>query len=145
MKVLFIAMPDNASCFDRVMKMPNLGICSVAGSLPADVDVKIIDLTLKNKRISKTVSNLIHEYEPDVVGLSAMSFQFQTAARLARFIKEIAPKTKIAVGGYHATLLHREIADSEDAQFIDFIVRAEGEPVFREVIQRLKRNEDDFE
>src|ERR1041384_2218276 len=110
MKVLFIAMPDNASCFDRVMKMPNLGICSVAGSLPPDVDVKILDLTLKNKKISQTVSQLVRDYQPDVVGLSAMSFQFQTAARLARLIKEIAPRTKIAVGGYHATLLYKEIS-----------------------------------
>jgi anaerobic magnesium-protoporphyrin IX monomethyl ester cyclase len=142
MKVLFIAMPDNASCFDRVMKMPNLGICSVAGSLPPDVDVKILDLTLKNKKISRTVSQLVQEYQPDVVGLSAMSFQFQTAARLARVIKEIAPRTKIAVGGYHATLLHKEIGESEDAEFIDFIVRAEGEPVFRQLIERLKQGEE---
>jgi len=144
MKVLFIGMPDTASCFDRVMKMPNLGICSVAGSLPADVDVKIIDLTLKNKRISTTVANLVREYEPDIVGLSAMSFQFQTAMRLARLIRDIAPKTKIAVGGYHATLLHREIAESDDAPYVDFIVRAEGEPVFRELIERLKKNEEDY-
>jgi radical SAM superfamily enzyme YgiQ (UPF0313 family) len=144
MKILFVAMPDTASCFDRVMKMPNLGICSVAGSLPPDVDVKIIDLTLKNQRIARTVSQLVLEYQPDVVGLSAMSFQFQTAAKLARLIKEIAPKTKIAVGGYHATLLHREISESEDGKYLDFIIRAEGEPVFRQLIEVLKEGEDDF-
>ena len=144
MKVLFVAMPDNASCFDRVMKMPNLGICSVAGSLPPDVDVKIIDLTLKNQRIARTISQLVQQYQPDVVGLSAMSFQFQTAARLARLIKEVAPKTRIAAGGYHATLLHREISESEDGEFFDFIIRAEGEPVFRQLIEILNKGGDDF-
>jgi anaerobic magnesium-protoporphyrin IX monomethyl ester cyclase len=144
MKVLFIAMPDNASCFDRVMKMPNLGLCSVAGSLPADVDVKILDLTLKNQRISKTVAALVRNFAPDIVGLSAMSFQFQTAVRLARVIKDISPTTKIAVGGYHVTLLYREVAESEDGQFLDFIIRAEGETVFRDLIERMKKREDDF-
>jgi anaerobic magnesium-protoporphyrin IX monomethyl ester cyclase len=144
MKVLLVAMPDTASCFDRVMKMPNLGICSVAGSMPADVDVRIIDLTLKNQKIGQTIARLVQEYEPDLVGLSAMSFQFQTAAKLARIIKEVAPKTLIAVGGYHATLLYREIAESEDGEFLDFIIRAEGEPVFRQLLERLKENEEDF-
>jgi radical SAM superfamily enzyme YgiQ (UPF0313 family) len=144
MKILLIAMPDNASCFDKVMKMPNLGLCSVAGSLPDDVDVKIIDLTLKNQKISVTVADLIRDYQPDVVGLSAMSFQFQTAARLARLIREIAPLVKIVVGGYHATLLHKEISESDDAPNFDFIVRVEGEFIFREIIERLKNKEEDF-
>ncbi|PWT92627.1 MAG: B12-binding domain-containing radical SAM protein, partial [Acidobacteria bacterium] len=141
MKVLFIAMPDNASCFDQVMKMPNLGVCSISGSLPQDVDVKILDLTLKNQRISKTVGKVIQDYAPDVVGLSSMSFQFQTAARLARFIKQIAPNTKIAVGGYHVTLMYREVAESADGEFLDFIIRAEGELIFSQLMEALKRNE----
>ncbi|MCI0602225.1 B12-binding domain-containing radical SAM protein [bacterium] len=144
MKILLVSMPDTASCFDRVMKMPNLGLCSVAGSLPPDVDVKIIDFTLQNKRIGRQLEKLIHEYEPDLIGLSAMSFQFQTAMALAKIIRRVAPLTRIAVGGYHPTLLYREISESPDGLLLDFIVRAEGEPVFRDLVNRLKRGEEDF-
>lgn len=144
MKVLLIAMPDNASCFDKVMKLPNLGLCSLAGSLTADTDVKIIDLNLKNKRVSRTIAQLVKDYQPDLVGLSAMSFQFETAGRLARLIKEMAPQTKIAAGGYHATLLHREISESEDAPYFDFIIRAEGEVILRQLVESLQKREDDF-
>ncbi len=144
MKILMVSMPDTASCFDRVMKMPNLGLCSVAGSLPSDVEVKIIDLTLSNQRIGQTIEKLTQEYQPDLIGLSAMSFQFQTAMKLAKIIRQIAPQTKIATGGYHATLLHREIAESNDGPLLDFIVRAEGEPVFRDLVERMKRREDDY-
>lgn len=143
-KILLVSMPDTASCFDRVMKMPNLGLCSVAGSLPPDVDVKIIDFTLQNKRIGRQLEKLIHEYEPDLIGLSAMSFQFQTAMALAKIIRRVAPLTRIAVGGYHPTLLYREISESPDGLLLDFIVRAEGEPVFRDLVNRLKRGEEDF-
>ena len=137
-------MPDTASCFDRVMKMPNLGLCSVAGSLPEDVDVKIIDLTLQNKRITQTLEKLIREYEPDLIGLSAMSFQFQTAMVLSKMIRRVAPQTKIAAGGYHATLLYREIGESQDAPLLDFIIRAEGEPVFRQLVEQMKQKADDY-
>jgi radical SAM superfamily enzyme YgiQ (UPF0313 family) len=143
-KILLVSMPDTASCFDRVMKMPNLGLCSVAGSLPPDVEVKIIDLTLQNQRIGRTLEKLTREYEPDLIGLSAMSFQFQTAMALAKIIRRVAPSTKIAAGGYHATLLYREIADSPDGELLDFIVRAEGEPIFRDLVNLLKQGEDDF-
>jgi radical SAM superfamily enzyme YgiQ (UPF0313 family) len=144
MKVLLVAMPDNASCFDQVMKMPNLGLCSLAGSLPESVEVKIIDLNLKNQRIGKTITTLVQEFQPDLVGLSAMSFQYRTASHLARLIKSIKPQCKIALGGYHATLLHRELGESPDAPFIDFIIRAEGEPIFRKLLERIKSGDNDY-
>ncbi|HSE41874.1 MAG TPA: radical SAM protein [Acidobacteriota bacterium] len=144
MKVLLVAMPDNASCFDQVMKMPNLGLCSLAGSLPETVEVKIIDLNLKNQRIGKTITILVQEFQPDLVGLSAMSFQYRTASHLARLIKGIKPECKIALGGYHATLLHRELGESADAPFIDFIIRAEGEPIFRKLLERLESGDNDY-
>ncbi|HEY7159757.1 MAG TPA: cobalamin-dependent protein, partial [Acidobacteriota bacterium] len=144
MKVLMVAMPDNASCFDQVMKMPNLGLCSLAGSLPQDVDVKIIDLNLKNQHVGATVANLVKDFEPDLVGLSSMSFQYSTARRLARVVKQVKPKVKVALGGYHATLLHREIGESEDAEFIDFLIRAEGEPTLRSLVERLRSGDEDY-
>ncbi len=144
MKILLVAMPDNASCFDQVMKMPNLGLCSLAGSLPQDIDVKIIDLNLKNQHVGATVANLVRDFEPDLVGLSAMSFQYRTASRLARVVKEVRPQAKLALGGYHATLLHREIGESEDAPFIDFVVRAEGEPILSSLVERLRSGNHDY-
>jgi radical SAM superfamily enzyme YgiQ (UPF0313 family) len=144
MKILMVAMPDNASCFDQVMKMPNLGLCSLAGSLPQDVDVKIIDLNLKNQHVGATVAKLVNDFQPDLVGLSSMSFQYRTASRLARVVKQTKPKTKVALGGYHATLLHREIGESDDAQFIDFLIRAEGEPTLRSLVERLRSGDEDY-
>ncbi len=34
MRVLLLAMPDTASSLDRVMKFPNLGLCSLAAQVP---------------------------------------------------------------------------------------------------------------
>lgn len=34
MRILLLAIPDTASSLDRVMKIPNLGLCSIAAQVP---------------------------------------------------------------------------------------------------------------
>jgi radical SAM superfamily enzyme YgiQ (UPF0313 family) len=52
-------------------------------------------------------------------------------------IKRIRPSTKIVVGGYHATLMTREITESPEGQLIDFIVQGEGEIPFKRLVEAL--------
>jgi radical SAM superfamily enzyme YgiQ (UPF0313 family) len=85
-----------------------------------------------------SIRNAIEEYKPDVVGLSAMTFQFDTARRIAGFIREEFRDVKIAVGGYHATLMYEEIANSREAAPFDYIVRGEGESTFRELLDAIE-------
>jgi anaerobic magnesium-protoporphyrin IX monomethyl ester cyclase len=54
-----------------------------------------------------------------------------------RFIKGILPDARIAIGGYHATLMHCEIAASPESETIDFIIRGEGEEPFRRLVNVL--------
>ena len=44
---------------------------------------------------------------------------------------------RIVIGGYHATLMYEEIAASDEAPLIDFIVRGEGEEAFRRLVNAL--------
>jgi len=69
----------------------------------------------------------------DLVGLTAMSFQYQEALALARIAKEAGAET--VFGGYHPTLAAEEIGRSPEANLIDYIVRGEGESTFRELIE----------
>jgi radical SAM superfamily enzyme YgiQ (UPF0313 family) len=69
----------------------------------------------------------------DLVGLTAMSFQYQEALVLARIAKEAGAET--VFGGYHPTLAAEEIGKSPEANLIDYIVRGEGEATFRELVQ----------
>lgn len=62
----------------------------------------------------------------DLVGLTAMSFQYQEALALARIVKDSGART--VFGGYHPTLAAEEIGKSDDRQLIDFIVRARARP-----------------
>ena len=79
MKVLLFAMPDTISALDAVMRMPNLGLCSIAGNLEG-YDVKIVDLAFRNHGLTRSIRGLVEELKPDLIGLSAMSFQLTAPA-----------------------------------------------------------------
>jgi radical SAM superfamily enzyme YgiQ (UPF0313 family) len=135
MRILLVAMPDTASSLDRVMKFPNLGLCSIAAQVP-EHEVRILDLVLQPKGVLARVLEEVAWFRPDLVGWSAMSFQYATARALARSVRAAAPGSLQVLGGYHATVLHDEIA-ARDGEVFDFIVRGEGELAFRQLVDGL--------
>ncbi len=68
-----------------------------------------------------------------------MTFQFDTLLRVARFIRAFDPTIKLVAGGYHVSLMARELtADAEELP-LDFLVRGEGETTFRELVTELEK------
>src|SRR5438093_355017 len=82
MRILLVAMPDTASSLDRVMKFPNLGLCSIAAQVPGH-EVRILDLVMRPKGVRRRVLEEGAAFAPDLVGYSAMSLQYATARALA--------------------------------------------------------------
>jgi anaerobic magnesium-protoporphyrin IX monomethyl ester cyclase len=146
MKIVLMSMPDVAAVImhESAFHMPNNGIASVGANVDPGHEVFIVDLIRKRRRLRRYVTETLLKIRPDVVGLSAMAWQYQTCTQLVRLIKRLLPDVKIVLGGYHATLMHEEIAASEEAPLIDFIVRGEGEEVFRRLINALN-GKDRFE
>lgn len=132
-------MPDVVPIIihETAVHMPNHGIACVGGNIDDDHEVYLIDLIRKRRSIKKYLSKTLHKIRPDLVGLSAMAWQYDTCIKIARLIKQILPDTKIVVGGYHATLMAEEIGQTADAGWIDFMVRGEGEEVCRRLVNAL--------
>src|SRR5690242_1019662 len=135
MRILLLAMPDTASSLDRVMKFPNLGLCSIGAVVP-EHEVRILDLVLRPRGVRRRVLDELRDFRPDVVGYSAMSFQYDTARTLAAAVRAAAPAVLHVLGGYHATVEADDVATRDGAVF-DFIVRGEGERAFRQLIDVL--------
>jgi len=135
MRLLLVAMPDTASSLDRVMKFPNLGLASIAAQVP-EHDVRILDLVLRPRGVRGRVLAEVAAFAPDVVGWSAMSFQYDTARALARAVRAAAPGVVQVLGGYHATVLADEVA-RRDGDLFDFVVRGEGETTLRRLADVL--------
>ncbi|MBW7899600.1 Ribosomal protein S12 methylthiotransferase RimO [Candidatus Brocadiaceae bacterium B188] len=137
MNILLMSMPDCAPHFNaKRWKSPNLAISSIAGNIEGH-NVFIADLILRREHITETVKDLIAKYRPDVVGLTAMSFQFSTARRIASLIKNLNKDIKIILGGYHVTLMYDEISKSDESAPFDFLVRGEGDLCFDELLKAI--------
>jgi radical SAM superfamily enzyme YgiQ (UPF0313 family) len=139
MRVVLISMPDVAPIImhESTFHMPNLGIASIGANIASRHDVHLIDLIRKRSKVRKYLSRVLPKINPDLIGLSAMTWQFGTCLKIVRLIKQLLPNTKIVVGGYHATLMYREICESQQSEWIDFIVRGEGELAFRRLVEAL--------
>ena len=129
MKILLLSSPVVQRDFDRISRIPNLGLASLAAHVDDLCTVHVADIHgLRDHR--EYVEKMVNGY--DMVGLTAMSFQYQEALVLARIAKDAGAET--VFGGYHPTLAAQEIGESRDAALIDYIVRGEGEATFRELV-----------
>ncbi len=129
MKTLLLSSPIVQPDFDRIARLPNLGLVSLAAHVNDLCTVHVADIHgMKNHR--DFVQKIVNGY--DLVGLTAMSFQYQEALALASIAKAAGAQT--VFGGYHPTLACEEIGESADAKLIDYIVRGEGEATFRELV-----------
>jgi len=137
-------MPDATHpLFPRFCRPPNLGLASLAGNLREEADVTVADLILRRNNVPRAVREALGAVQPDLVGLSAMTFQYYTSKRVAELIRHEAPEVPIIFGGYHASMSYKEIALHEGHLF-DFICRNEGEHTFLELIGELKKGKKEF-
>ena len=134
-------MPDSFEHTPSLtMRMPNGALASLAGNAGPAHTVKVADLILAQHAVAATVERLVREHDPDLVGLSVMTFQRRTALRLIRLMRRIKPGIVVVAGGYDPSLAPD--AYDDPASGVDFLVRGEGERTFRELLAALGRNQD---
>jgi anaerobic magnesium-protoporphyrin IX monomethyl ester cyclase len=137
MRVLLLSMPDSFEHTPALtMRMPNGGLASIAGNVDRHHRVAVADLVLVQRTVRQTVERLMREIDPDVVGMSIMTFQRRTALGLVRLIRAIKPDVRIVAGGYDPSLAP-EAYDGAD-RGIDFLVRGEGDLTFRDLLRALE-------
>lgn len=146
MKIILMSMPDVAALImhESAFHMPNCGIASIGANIDDGHEIYIIDLIRKRRRVRSYLTNTLLKIRPDLIGLSAMAWQYKTCVKIIRLIKRLLPEAKILIGGYHATLMYEEIAASEEAELIDFMIRGEGEEACRRLVNGLE-GKDRFE
>src|SRR3954462_6463878 len=141
MRVLLLSMPDSFEHTPALtMRMPNGALASLAGNAGPGHDVAVADLILVQDRVLPTVERLMREHDPQVVGLSVMTFQRKTALRLISRIRAIKPSAIVVAGGYDPSLAAE--AYEAPSSGVDFVVRGEGELTFRALLQAVSTGGD---
>ena len=116
---------------------PPLGLAYLAGALEAaGVTVRILDLVVMPKSPS-TLPEVLNRFQPDVVGVTAVTMNAETAFDLLREVKETAPDLLTVMGGPHATF--STTAALEAVPELDVIVRGEGEQTLLELLAETDR------
>src|ERR1700733_3244919 len=100
MNVLLLSMPDSFEHMPPVaIRMPNGALTSLAGNVDPHHRVAVADLILLHRQGRETVTQLVKEMDPEVVGLSIMTFQRRTAGRIIDLVRSLRAGGKIVVGG----------------------------------------------
>ncbi|HXJ90291.1 MAG TPA: radical SAM protein [Candidatus Binatia bacterium] len=135
MNVLLLSMPDYFEHMPPVaIRMPNGALTSLAGNIDTHHQVAVADLILCHDSVRETLVRLIRELNPDVLGLSVMTFQRRTAGCIIDLARKLKPSVKIVVGGYDPSLATEAYEDMG----VDYIVRGEGEITLRELVRALE-------
>src|SRR6204780_1041132 len=136
MNVLLLSMPDSFEHMPpAAIRMPNGALTSLAGTVDPHHRVAVADLILVPRQLRETVIKLVRELDPEVVGLSIMTFQRRTAGRIIDLVRGLRPGGKIVVGGYDPSLAPEAYEDMG----VDYLVRSEGEVTFRELLRALEQ------
>ena len=136
MNVLLLSMPDSFEHMPSlVIRMPNGGLTSLAGNLDPQHRVAVADLILVQGRVAETVSRLVRDLNPEIVGLSIMTFQRRTAERIIELLRALKPDVTIVVGGYDPSLA----AEAYEPMNVDYLIRGEGEVTFRDLLRAIER------
>lgn len=106
---------------------PPLGLLYVAAYAESHGhNVRVIDVDAEELSLDD-IANAAREDQPDWVGITAVTKQITAGKLAAAMIRRVSPRSKIVVGGIHATAMPDELLRDEN---IDYVIRGEGEVAF---------------
>ncbi|MCK4351969.1 B12-binding domain-containing radical SAM protein [candidate division WOR-3 bacterium] len=80
------------------------------------------------------ITDVLHEWQPDIVGISVMTAKYTSAKIVSELVKEYRKDCVVIWGGPHPTVAPEDIL--RECQ-VDFVVRGEGEDTVCELIDLL--------
>lgn len=134
MKIALIRPPGDYSYW---FKRPVLGIGYISACLEQNgFDSKIFDAEFHSWSEEELLRRVM-QFEPDIVGLTAITLKIIRAARIAEKIKKKLD-VPVIIGGCHVTALPKRTLEEFSA--FDYGVYQEGEKTTLELIRLLQQN-----
>jgi len=139
MRILLIN-PSQWQIYGRRMApaYPPLGLLYIAASLEESrQEVQFLDIDA-DEIGEKSLLSFLQKYNPELVGITAVTPTFKEALRISRIVKNWK-EIPIILGGVHVTLNPEATLNHKE---IDMVVIGEGEETVKELVERLERGED---
>lgn len=103
-------------------------------------EVVVLDFAphISEKAYKSRLKDVIRDFNPDVVGVTAYSFALYDAYEVAKVAKSENPRITTVFGGINTSFYPYEMINQE---FIDFLVLGEGEETFAEFLSKFGTDE----
>ncbi len=113
------------------------GLASLSAAAQAEgFEVDLIDLrALSDWNHFRAV---LAERDPDVVGVTMMSVDYNPASEAVAIAKEVNPETVTVIGGPHVTIA---LEDSLRIPHVDYLVTGEGEITFPKLLEQIQQGD----
>ena len=116
--------------------LPPFGLACIASYIREhSVTVEIID-ALAEGMDSDQVLDYIGIHQPRVIGITAMTPQFQRTVQISKGFSERFPEILTVIGGHHASIMPDETLGENFG--LDLLVYGEGEETFLEIINKYR-------
>ncbi len=136
MRILFIHPNYHSGGAEIAGNWPPAWAAYLSGALKAAGFEDILFIDAMTLDISEEeLGHRIIQYQPDIVGTTAITPSIYKAERTLQIAKEAKPDTITVLGGVHATFMYRQVL--AEAPWIDAIVRGEGEEIVTELVQTI--------
>jgi len=139
--------PEEAKKFiHKKLIGPPLGLLTIAAAVPEQevivFDTKgAYDLNPETPSLNILVEELIHQYQPDIVGTTVISSELYYGFEILEIAKNINPLITTVIGGLHVTLCIEDI----NKPFIDIAIQGHGGNAFRHVVEAKERKKSFFD
>jgi anaerobic magnesium-protoporphyrin IX monomethyl ester cyclase len=118
-----------------------LGIMMIAAvARERHPDVHVLDMKVEDWTPARCCDEL-ERLRPDVVGLSAMTYEAGCMHEVAREIKRRLPDVVVVCGGPHPSVADEDVMRDPA---VDFVVRGEGELTFADVLDGIESGRGDW-
>lgn len=141
MKVLLIFPPQSLDeRYGRNMGnvggfLPPLGLCNMAAVLERDGhEVRIMDCPVNNYIISDILTEITN-FEPEVIGIAAITVLANVTKELCEVIKNQFSGIYIILGGPHPTVMPNEVSEEMNA---DIVIQGEADNIISDVVKNLE-------
>jgi anaerobic magnesium-protoporphyrin IX monomethyl ester cyclase len=134
MRILFIHPNYHSGGAEIAGNWPPAWVAYLTGALKSAgyTDVRFAD-AMTNDLSEEQVRDIIVDYQPDIVGCTAITPSIYKAQRLLELVKEVNQDIVTILGGVHATFMYQQVLG--EAPWIDAIVRGEGEEIIVDLVR----------
>jgi len=112
------------------------GLASLSGAAKAqEFEIDLIDLRALSSW--EHFREVLAERNPDVIGVTMMSVDYEPARQTVAMAKEIKPDIVTIIGGPHVTIA---LEDTLRIPHVDYLVTREGEVTFPKLLRQIKED-----